>query len=892
MTLRSILLFFLIINLTLVHAQTPGVKWSKSLSSESFNNWFFFDGVADGQGNYYFASADTTWQINSNEIINKVVRGRAAIMKTDKNGNRVWFSQFFNNVHPGGAGYTSISNIKNESFVVAGYQHPTCCQTIQRNFLVSKYSTSGATSWHRMYTGSGDDIAMSVTGCSFGGYLISGHSNSNDGDFNQNKGNTDVWLFRLDEAGNLIWKKNYGGTDNDTAYSITETADKGFIVAGATTSINGDLAGVSHNGASDAWLFKVDSSGNLQWSKVYGGANQDGFKKIIRAPGNTFVCTGYSKSSTVSANGNKGGADLWAVRLNAQGGVVWSRTYGGSNDEAGYGISITPSNGCLIAGYTLSNDQDVKISYGKADSWLVMLSLNGTLDWEKTIGSTEDDFGFWPLNLSENIFLTAGVAGIVGGGYQSSNRGSLTLLGNSNSIRGFSFLDVNKNGIKETGEPPADNLTIKVTKDPSFERSAMPYNGFFNVDVDTGTFRIAASLPVSNPYYTVQPAFKTYTYNNFFNIDTALFALTPVGKIRDWRISLVAENILRPGFAMNYKLIYENVGTDTVVNGIIKLVKSNKIIFNGAIPAQSSINGDTILWQVPQLKPFEKKTIAIDARAVAPPDMNNGDTIRTIATLYPVTNDQTPADDTAVVVQEARGSYDPNDKTDNFNGKMLLSEMQKGQPITYLIRFQNTGTDTAFTVTIRDTLQAMLMPETFQMLDASHPYILQIKNKSQLTWTFNDILLPDSNVNERLSHGYILFNIRPNSTLQLNDVIKNSASIYFDYNLPVVTNEQQTVLISNTTTGVSDFVRVSEKMQLFPNPSGGAVFLKIQEPISGNMQVEVFSAEGKRLHHENLGFYTGSGFTYQLLLNNLLKGTYFIKLTAGKKTFLKTLVVL
>jgi hypothetical protein len=165
-------------------------------------------------------------------------------------------------------------------------------------------------------------------------------------------------------------------------------------------------------------------------------------------------------------------------------------------------------------------------------------------------------------------------------------------------------------------------------------------------------------------------------------------------------------------------------------------------------------------------------------------------------------------------------------------------------------------------------------------------------NKSQLTWTFNDILLPDSNVNEKLSHGYILFNIRPNSTLRLNDVIKNSASIYFDYNLPVVTNEQQTILISNTTTGVSDFVRASEKMQLFPNPSGGAVFLKIQEPISGNMHVEVFSAEGKRLHYENLGVYTGSGFTYQLLLNNFLKGTYFIKLTAGKKTFLKTLVVL
>ena len=184
------------------------------------------------------------------------------------------------------------------------------------------------------------------------------------------------------------------------------------------------------------------------------------------------------------------------------------------------------------------------------------------------------------------------------------------------------------------------------------------------------------------------------------------------------------------------------------------------------------------------------------------------------------------------------------------------------------------------------------MPETFQMLGASHPYQLQIKNKNQLIWTFNDILLPDSNVNERLSHGYVLFNIRPKSTLQLNDVVKNSASIYFDYNLPIVTNEQETALINTITTGIFDQTVTSGKMQLFPNPSGSTVFLRVQESITGKMQLELFSNEGRLLHSENLGSFSGNDYTYQLSLNNLLKGTYFIKLTAGKKTFIKTLIVL
>jgi fimbrial isopeptide formation D2 family protein len=145
--------------------------------------------------------------------------------------------------------------------------------------------------------------------------------------------------------------------------------------------------------------------------------------------------------------------------------------------------------------------------------------------------------------------------------------------------------------------------------------------------------------------------------------------------------------------------------------------------------------------------------------------------------------------------QFVTGSLDPNDKTENHGGIIQPSELASGDFLLYTVRFQNTGTDTAFTVVIRDTLVDKLDWSSLQMVTASHKYDLSIKD-NKCTWHFNNILLVDSNRNEPLSHGYLVYKIKAKPNVPVGDTIKNSASIYFDYNLPVQTNTEKTIVSS------------------------------------------------------------------------------------------------
>src|SRR5262249_39704693 len=153
--------------------------------------------------------------------------------------------------------------------------------------------------------------------------------------------------------------------------------------------------------------------------------------------------------------------------------------------------------------------------------------------------------------------------------------------------------------------------------------------------------------------------------------------------------------------------------------------------------------------------------------------------------------DITPKDDTTFIKQVVVGSYDPNDKTEANAGIITPEQVTNGDPLNYLIRFQNTGTDTAFNVTVRDTLESRLDWSSLQMISASYDYQLFIEVGNKLTWQFYNIKLPYT---EPASHGYIAYRIKPKSTVLAGDVINNTAGIYFDYNLPVATNTQQTLV--------------------------------------------------------------------------------------------------
>jgi len=167
-----------------------------------------------------------------------------------------------------------------------------------------------------------------------------------------------------------------------------------------------------------------------------------------------------------------------------------------------------------------------------------------------------------------------------------------------------------------------------------------------------------------------------------------------------------------------------------------------------------------------------------------------------VATISPTAKDETPFDDTSKLVQRVVGSFDHNDKTEKNGGKITSTQIINGDYLLYTIRFQNTGTDTAFNIAIRDTLDSKVDWSTLEMVSSSHNYQLNIKEGNKLTWSFDNIQLPDSNVNEAKSNGYVIYRINPKTSLLPGDTINNTASIYFDFNLPVQTNIERTVVES------------------------------------------------------------------------------------------------
>ncbi|MEO1258036.1 MAG: T9SS type A sorting domain-containing protein [Bacteroidota bacterium] len=245
---------------------------------------------------------------------------------------------------------------------------------------------------------------------------------------------------------------------------------------------------------------------------------------------------------------------------------------------------------------------------------------------------------------------------------------------------------------------------------------------------------------------------------------------------------------------------------------------------------------------------------------------------------------QFPEDDAdpfiSIDCQEVVGSFDPNDKYGYPKGYGDEQLIELGQELEYRIRFQNTGTDTAFTVVIEDVLSPHLDITTLRPGAASHPYELDIFGSDTLVFTFNDILLPDSNVNEALSHGFVKFRISQNAANMLGDVIENEAAIYFDFNAPIITNKTVHRLGDEfIMTAIEDLQHALIQHTIQPNPSSGTATLSLfgQIPL-GQMTMQIFDVAGRIEHVQTLQTPVSS-----LHLEQLGSGLYFyeIRTTEG-----------
>ncbi len=343
-------------------------------------------------------------------------------------------------------------------------------------------------------------------------------------------------------------------------------------------------------------------------------------------------------------------------------------------------------------------------------------------------------------------------------------------------IKGTVFYDLNSNGIKEAGENFRSGIPV------SHNNGSIAYsnnNGFFEISGIQGANTVTLTPPT---FYTSVPVVSNYQFSTYDTIVSQSYALQPTSIADSIAIHVIPDTRARPGFNHRTQVSIENVGSTTLAPTISVRYNNTNLTFLSSIPSGTVNTGNLLTFTSPSLSPGERRLISFNFRVNITAAL--GDTVYFTGTALGGSSLSTDS-----AFTEIRGSYDPNDK--NATPKLSLQQVAEGKWINYLIRFQNTGNDTAIHVVVTDTLSTLLDLNSFQMIGASHPAITQRKGPN-LSFEFYNIMLPDSNVNEPASHGYIRFRAKALVSTAAGSIIPNYADIYFDYNNPITTNTTTT----------------------------------------------------------------------------------------------------
>lgn len=285
---------------------------------------------------------------------------------------------------------------------------------VENDFWLLKINSEGNVVWSKTYGGSGDDIGRSVIQTQDGGYAIAGYSTSSDGDASNNEGFHDHWILKLDAQGTIEWENSFGFAGHDHAYDLLQTADGGYFLSGFTdvTASGGQgnfgKSTATQHGVGEFWAIKTDPQGTMQWSRYFGGTNNDRSYASTQAADGGFILTGFSESTDFDISTPRGSYDFWVIKITATGDLAWERSFGGSEIEESYDIVLTADNNYRIAGQTYSTDKDITNPHGNSDFWTIEIDDNGNLIREKTYGGPDFDVARSISVTHDNGFLIAG----------------------------------------------------------------------------------------------------------------------------------------------------------------------------------------------------------------------------------------------------------------------------------------------------------------------------------------------------------------------------------------------------------------------------------------------------------------------------------------------------
>jgi gliding motility-associated-like protein len=394
-----------------LQSQAPSIQWQKCFGGSSSEG--IWDLVPASDGGCLMTGSSNS---NDGDLSGNNGEGDVWVVKTDATGNIQWQKNLGGSRRDEGydacqtpdGGYivTAISNSTDGD--VTGNHGGT-------DIWVIKLNAAGNVQWTKCYGGSAEELYPRIANTSDGGYIFCSQTKSNDGDVSGNHGETDIWLTKIDGGGVIQWQKCFGGTREEIHPTIIQTSDDGyFLTISSQSSLTGDITCATVN--QDLWMAKLDNSGNIQWRRCWGGDGPDQSFRSIELPGGGYMVAGRTFSSDIEANQSMSSGFL--LKLDATGTIIHHDLFGGSDFDNFMDMELTPDGGVVLVGSTESDDGDVCTVKGINDYWIVKLDAALETEWHRTLGGTLADY-------ATSIKLTPD-GGYIAAGHSSSNNGDVS----------------------------------------------------------------------------------------------------------------------------------------------------------------------------------------------------------------------------------------------------------------------------------------------------------------------------------------------------------------------------------------------------------------------------------------------------------------------------------
>ncbi|MFI5171499.1 MAG: T9SS type A sorting domain-containing protein [Chitinophagales bacterium] len=747
---------------------------------------------------------------------------------------------------------------------------------------ILKLDASGNITWQNTIGGSGNDACSDILQNPDGSYIIAGWSQSDmSPDKSENCiGLSDYWILKLDNSGEIEWENTIGGSGDDRSFSILNTNDGGYLVGGESSSdISGDKT-ENDIGYGDIWLVKLNSSGDVLWEETIGGTGDDGWPSMVQSDdgGYAFACLSESSISGDKTEANFGWWDWWVFKTDSLGNLEYQNTIGGNDDDLPYDIAPYGDNGYFISGYSSSpvsgNKTEDNYDFSQ-DFWVVTIDSACEIVWQKVIGGMLADNAFGSARLDDNRFIISGIS-VSGSGYDKSE----------NCIGGYDYWVMEYSNIISS---VTGNVFADLNSDFIQNAGELSLEGWMVNESATGNNYFTNS---DGSYYLSVPDTGVFTVStlstDYFNALPLNYEITFTAAETD-EIDSLNDFALQPTGTYN-DLCMDLLTTGSIAPGFdinfnIQYENAGTVDEDAVVVVKPGINLSFVSADVDPLS-VTADSITWNFTSLAP--LQSG-TINVVLNCNLTATVGGPASVTAYI-QQVAGELNIACNYDTCDQKIIASldpneiivsenelyavDIPDPQFLNYTITFQNTGTGVATFIQINDTLPVELNNNTIEILNSSH--------------TISSVIYYNESRQLKFSFDSIMLPDNSSNELESHGFVQ--------YRIKPVTTLSAGDEIHNssaiyfdynppvtTNTAITKIVESAEiipsvknqlEIQIEPNPTDDYFNLELSHPIT-NAEIIIYDLQGKKVMREYL-----SGDQYRMSCKVLAPGGYILQVRA------------